>query len=80
MAMATAAAALFSTAPITAVQAGDEKLAFDKLREGSDFHDICETLTSIVRESEIPLRIATLLKGWISQELITGIQSNNQQK
>lgn len=55
----------------------DEQLALDALREGKNFNQICETLTSLMSEHEIPMRAATLLKGWITQGLISGIQNTN---
>jgi len=55
----------------------DEQLAFDKLLEGASFNEICESLTILMSEDEIPLRVATLLKGWITHELISGIQQNS---
>jgi len=51
----------------------DEQLALDKLREGADFNSVCETLTVLMNDDEIPMHAATLLKGWITQDLIAGI-------
>lgn len=52
----------------------DEQLALDKVREGASFNDVCESLATMINEDEVPLRAATLLKGWITQGLISGIQ------
>ncbi len=51
----------------------DEQLALDKLRAGDSFSQACEALTALMPEDEVPLRAAGLLKGWISQGLISGI-------
>lgn len=50
----------------------DEQLAFDTLRQGGSFNEVCETLATIMNENEVPLRAAGLLKGWLSQGLISG--------
>jgi len=50
----------------------DEQLALDALREGKSFNDVCEVLTMQMSEDKVPLRAASLLKGWISQGLISG--------
>lgn len=52
----------------------DEQQALDALGKGASFNDICETLTSLMPEGEVPLRAAGLLKGWLAQGLISGIQ------
>ena len=52
----------------------DEQLALDKLAQGGNFTDICETLASIINENDVPMHAASLLKGWISQGLISGVQ------
>lgn len=52
----------------------DEQIALDKLAQGGDFTDICETLASIINEDEVPMHAASLLKGWITQGLISGAQ------
>ena len=53
----------------------DEKAAFDTLHDDGDFTDICESLCEIIDESEVPMHAAGLLKGWISQSLISSIYS-----
>jgi len=52
----------------------DEQLALDKLCEGKSFDEICETLATLMSEDEVPLRAAGLLKGWLAQGLISGIE------
>lgn len=52
----------------------DEQLALDALGEGANFNDICEALASLIPEHEVPLRAAGLLKGWLAQGLISGMQ------
>ena len=51
----------------------DEQIAFDELKQGGSFTDICESLASIIDEDEVPMHAASLLKGWISQSLISGV-------
>ena len=50
----------------------DEQIAFNTVTQGGDFSDICQSLTSIINEDEVPMHTASLLKGWISQSLICG--------
>ena len=52
----------------------DEQQALDKVREGGSFDDVCEVLATLMSERDVPLRAAGLLKGWIGQGLISGIQ------
>lgn len=52
----------------------DEQLAFDQLQEGGNFNDICEALAAMMSEEEVPMHAAGLLKGWITQGLISGIK------
>ena len=51
----------------------DEQLALDKIIQGGSFNDICETLSTIIDEDEVPIHAATYLKGWITQGLISEI-------
>ena len=51
----------------------DEQLALDKLFEGGSFNELCESLIEVMDEEEIPMRIATLLKSWISYGLIADV-------
>ena len=53
----------------------DEQQALDALGKGASFNDLCETLASLIPEDEVPMRAAGLLKGWIAQGLISGIQT-----
>lgn len=52
----------------------DEQIVLDTLREGATFNDACVALSTLMTEDEVPLHIATLLKSWITQELISGIE------
>jgi len=52
----------------------DEQLALDKLRAGGSFSQACEALATLMSEDEVPLRAAGLLKSWMAQGLISGIQ------
>ena len=49
----------------------DEQLALDALISGTKFSEICEILGQYINQEEVPLRAAALLKGWISQGLIS---------
>ena len=49
----------------------DEGLAFDTLRRGGSFNELCEALATLMDEDEVPLRAAGLLKGWLAQGLIS---------
>ena len=52
----------------------DEGLALDTLRRGGSFNELCEALATLMAEDEVPLRAAGLLKGWLAQGLISGIE------
>jgi len=52
----------------------DEQMALDKLRAGDSFNQACEGLAAQMREDEVPLRAAVLLKSWMAQGLISRIQ------
>jgi len=49
----------------------DERLALDALISGSNFSEICEALAQVIKHEDVPLRAVTLLKGWLTQGLIT---------
>jgi hypothetical protein len=52
----------------------DEAVALDAASKGVSFVGICEALTSCVDDqNEIPLRVASLLKGWLAAGLIAEI-------
>ena len=51
----------------------NEQQAFNTLRGGGNFNDICEALATMMEVETVPLHAATLLKGWITQGLITGL-------
>lgn len=50
----------------------DEAGALDGVLQGSNFTALCSTLSIYHEPDVIPLRAATLLKGWIQQGLLTG--------
>ena len=50
----------------------DEQIAFATVVQGGDFTEICESLSNLINEDEVPMHAASLLKGWISQSLISG--------
>lgn len=52
----------------------DEQQALDTVREGGRFNDVCEALATQMNLDEVPLRAAGILKGWITQGLISGVQ------
>jgi len=47
-----------------------EALAVDALSTGVSFGELCERLAAVVDPNEVALRAATLLRGWIAEELI----------
>lgn len=49
----------------------DEQVAFDTLVQAGNFTDICGSLANIINEDDVPMHAASLLKGWISQNLIS---------
>ena len=49
----------------------DEQQALACLRSGGNFEEICIALADFHEEAQIPLRVATLLKTWIGQGLIS---------
>lgn len=51
----------------------DEKIALEMLIKGGDFTDICEELSNLMDENEVATHIASLLKGWIVQGLISEV-------
>ena len=55
--------------------AADEAAAFDACRDGHSFGAICELLCSHVAAESAPLRAATLLKRWVSDGLLTRLQT-----
>ena len=52
----------------------DEQDALGRIREGGNFNDVCGVLATRMREAEVPMRAAGLLKGWITQGLISGVE------
>lgn len=53
----------------------DEAWAIDALIKGKTFGELCEGLCHWFDEEEVGRRAASLLKGWIEFEMITGILS-----
>ena len=53
----------------------DEQVALDCLCGGGDFGQACERLAAFVDADAVPLRAASLLKGWITRGLITAVHS-----
>ena len=51
-----------------------EQSAFDALHEGKCFHEVCQVLATIMSEDEVSLHIASLLKVWITQGLISRVE------
>lgn len=52
----------------------DERYAIDSMVKGRTFGEICEGLCQWVGEQDAALRAASLLKGWISSELISAVK------
>ena len=44
----------------------------DAARRGSTFGELCEQIASDVPDTEVALRAASLLRGWIAEELVAG--------
>jgi hypothetical protein len=49
-----------------------EAAALDAVCEGATFAAVCERLAQRVEEPDVALRAASLLRGWIGEELIAG--------
>ena len=54
----------------------DEQQALDKVCEGGSFYHVCKQLATLMNEDEVSLRAAGLLKGWITQGLISRAYQN----
>lgn len=52
----------------------DEQVVLDTLHDGGTFDDACIALTDVITKYQVPLQIATMLKSWISQDLISGFK------
>jgi len=52
----------------------DEQLAFDALCEGKNFNEVCDALSTIMDEADVPMHAASLLTAWITQGLISSTQ------
>jgi hypothetical protein len=51
----------------------DEQTAFDAMVDGASLDAVCVALGTRISEEEVPLRFASLLKGWIAEEIVSGI-------
>jgi putative DNA-binding protein len=47
-----------------------EAIALQAARAGNSFGALCETLATSVEETQVAMRAASLLRGWLSEELI----------
>jgi len=54
--------------------ASDEQAALDCLSGGGDFGELCHQLTVYVDADAVPMRAASLLKGWLEKGLISSIR------
>jgi hypothetical protein len=50
----------------------NEAAAFDTMRGGGSFEDLCERLCEWHAEDEVPLHAATLLKQWLHEGCVSG--------
>ena len=57
----------------------DEAVAFDALANGDSFAEIAETLLEWVDTENAPLRVAGMLKRWLNDGLIAGIEDRSGQ-
>ena len=51
-----------------------EQRALAVMREGRAFEDMCETLCALCDPAHVPLRAASLLKGWLADGLVIGLR------
>lgn len=51
----------------------DEAWALNAIKSGKTFGEICEGLCEWIKEEEAPLHAASLLKGWITAEIISQV-------
>ncbi len=63
------------TTPHYRILEPDECWAMDALRRASTFDSVCAGLCRWHEASQVPLRFASLLKGWIAEEMIAGISA-----
>jgi hypothetical protein len=54
----------------------DEQVALNCARDGGSFSEICERLTAVIDADTVPLRAASLIKGWLEHGLISAIRQN----
>lgn len=55
----------------------DEQAALDSMRSGDSFAMLCDILTAHWDADAVPLRAATLLKGWLEHGLIRAIRHDD---
>jgi hypothetical protein len=55
----------------------DEAMAFDALRAGATFGDVCLALCEHLSADEAPTRAATCLRSWTESGLIVGVRRQN---
>jgi hypothetical protein len=53
----------------------DEAAALREARQGRTFEQICDALAQWQEHDSIPVRAITLLKTWIADELLTGLNT-----
>jgi hypothetical protein len=58
--------------------AADESALWQRLAAGDDFAALCATLRAWLSPDEVPLRAATLLRGWLAEGLIVGLAADSQ--
>jgi len=51
----------------------EEQLALDAVLIGCTIDDVCAELSSMMAEDNVPLRFASLLRSWIAQGMISGV-------
>jgi len=54
----------------------DEQVALNCACAGGSFGEICERLTAVIDADTVPLRAASLIKGWLGHGLISAIRSS----
>ena len=55
--------------------AADEAAALDAARGGATFPEVCEILASLLGAEAAPMRAAGLLRVWVDQGLLAGLQA-----
>ena len=55
--------------------AADEAAALDAARGGASFPEVCEILASLLGAEAAPMRAVGLLRVWVDQGLLAGLQA-----